>query len=115
MMNNSSNHITRERLEHFVSGRLTDHESDQVMAHLAECDVCLSSTDELWASQPVGEAVSYIVDLDADTATRVERKLVRKIHRSNMTGSVVRLGTQGFLSVMLGLLRPLMGAPARRK
>ncbi len=105
---NDSTHISQERLEQFVTGLLSEAEAEDVMSHLAECEQCLSLTDTLWTSQPVGRTLSESVDLDVTTAERLERRLVSRIHRSNLSGAVVRLGTQGFMSVALGLLRPLI-------
>ncbi len=106
----STTHFSRDLLERYVSGQLSETESESITSHLAECEACLSLTDQLWTRQPIGEALLDNPDLDTDTASRLERKLVARIHRSNLGSAVTRLGTQGFLSVAFGLLRPFMAA-----
>jgi anti-sigma factor RsiW len=113
-MMGKQDHIPRQQLEQFVKGQMNETESEQVMSHLGQCDHCLALTDELWNEQPVSRAMSEIVDLDDRTAERMQRKVTSQIHRSNLSGNMIRLGTQGFLSVALGLLRPLVGQQRNR-
>lgn len=94
-------------LRRFIRGELDEEESNEVIEVLANHDQCIALLDQLWIQQPVGQALAATPDLDNEVAIRLENKLVRQIHRSNMARTVFKMGTQGFFSVALGLIRPL--------
>ena len=106
----SDKHVSAQDLEALYSGLLSDAVADVVIAHLAACEHCLAIADDRWA----GTADLAIPNLDLESATRVERRLRRNIHRSNLGGQIFRLGTQGLVRVWLGLLEPFFGS-ARQK
>lgn len=111
----NEDHLTSYQLQEFISGRIDATESEQILIHLEQCDRCLVQIDALWSRQPAASALAELVELDAQTARRLERQLVRKIHRSNLSATVLRLGTHGFLSVAVGLLRPFCGRPGPQR
>jgi hypothetical protein len=104
----TAEHLTSQELRELIAGRMETVESARLLAHIEQCDHCLAQADELWSQQPVAAVVADWVELDAPTAQRLERQLVRKIHRSNLSADMLRLGTQGFLSVAVSLLRPIV-------
>lgn len=93
----------------FVNGTLDGATTNQVMQHMAECDACLETVDRLWAEKPSALAVSADLDLDRQTARKIERKLLKRINRSNLGGSVVNFGIGGFANVLLAVIRPFLG------
>jgi hypothetical protein len=111
----TSEHIVLERLERFVAGESSEAESEEIMTHFAHCEECMSLADELWVREPMGTTVSEIAGLDGQTADRLQRELVKRLHRSNLSGAVFTLGTQGFFSVAMALLHPLMSNRPRNR
>jgi len=102
-------HLNDETVTWLVDGRLNQSEQEQAMAHLAECDACVGKADALWAARPLAAAVRQTEELDPAVARRVERKVVKRIHRADLTGEILRLLVQGFAGVAVALVRPLMG------
>ena len=96
-------HPSAQELEAFVAGRLAEADAETIIIHLAECEPCLALVDQLW----VGVDDQAVPNLDSERSRHVERRLWRRIHRSNLGGQVIRMGTHGLLSVLLALLRPL--------
>ncbi|MFQ5419971.1 MAG: zf-HC2 domain-containing protein [Anaerolineae bacterium] len=107
-------HLDDQTLRRLVDGRLHEKEQEQIMAHLAECGECVDKVDALWAAQPLGTAVGETEPLDPATARRVEKKVVKRIHRSDLTGEMLRLLVQGFAGVAVALARPLVDRPQKR-
>lgn len=97
-----------EDLLAFVSGQLTEAETEAVINHLAECDDCLETVDLLWNSQSAEVGPRSISSLDAITVQRLEQQLLRRIHRSNLAGRAVWLGTSGLVETYLTMLPPLV-------
>ncbi|MCB0154733.1 MAG: zf-HC2 domain-containing protein [Anaerolineae bacterium] len=97
-----------EDLLAFVSGQLTEAETEAVINHLVECDDCLEAVDLLWNSQSAEAGPGSISSLDAATVQRLEQQLLRRIHRSNLAGRAVWLGTSGLMETYLTMLPPLV-------
>jgi|GEM_PF-6398134 len=97
-------------LRKFVNGSLDSATTNQVMQHMAECDACLETVDRLWTEKPVAAAVSPVINLDKHTARTIERKLLKRINRSNLGGTVVNFGIGGFANVLLAVIRPFLGS-----
>ncbi len=118
------NAINRDLLQHFAAGRLNDPEAKQVSALLqrfvrgeldeseshevidvlAEHDQWLFFFDQLWLQQPVKSAVAHAPDGAA--TINLQNKLFDRLHRTNMSGTIFKLGTRGFFEAALGLIRP---------
>ena len=97
-----------KNLAAFIKGSLTDIESETILTHLEECEHCLSIVDSLWEEGGWQDSNSNL-RLDHDTAARLEQKLYRRIHRSQLAGDVVTLGTRGMFETVFALLAPFIG------
>lgn len=106
---------SKERLRQFVAGELDEAENEAIMAYLAEDEASLEIVDALWEEQPSQTAVAELPDLEPERAQRVRRRLIHQIHRSDLAKNVVRMGTTGFGSVALSLLRPLLNTQNRER
>ncbi|WP_420645766.1 hypothetical protein [Candidatus Leptofilum sp.] len=114
-MINNPKPLSKELLRRFVAGELNDTENEAVMAQLAEDEASLEIVDALWEGQPSQTAVIKLPDLDPERAQRVRRRLIHQIHRSDLAKNVVRMGTGGFSSVAISLLRPLLDTPNKEQ
>lgn len=99
-------------LSRFVAGTLPLAESDAVLAHLDQCEQCLEKVEHLWATTPLHQAMPLMgedeVDVEPERGQRIERRVINQIHRSEVAGRALWLGTEGFLQVSFALLRPLL-------
>lgn len=107
MPTNKGTHIDVQTLRRFVAGSLDNEATNRVMAHLAECDACLEMVDQLWTEKPT-TTVSKVADLDRRTARSIERRLLKRINRSNLGGTMVNFGIGGFANVLLAIIRPFL-------
>lgn len=98
-------------LERLVAGSLTDAESERYLRHLARCESCLEIAEAAWTGlaeltagvkerQPLGQA----------TADDIERRLFHRIHVAGTGTQLAWLVTDGFVRVLVVLLRPLVAA-----
>lgn len=99
----------------FVRGELGESESNELIDVLAENDRCMAYLDKLWLQHLEEPTRAAPVALDGVASTRLRNKLFDQIHRSNMTGTLFKLGTQGFIEVAVGLLRPFTHRPTKLK
>lgn len=111
----TNNHIDEPTLERYIAGRLSSAAADVVIAHLEQCDSCLEQVEQLWAQAQLGPARAETSLVTAVSPNHRERRLLNRINRSNMGGKLIEMGFSGFLDVVLALLRPLTGAPAKKK
>ena len=107
-MNAKVFHWSNENLAAFVSGRLTEIETEAILTHLEECEHCLTIVDGLWEEGGWQDLDSNL-HLDKEAAARLEQKLYRRIHRSQLAGDVVALGTRGMLQTVFALMAPFVG------
>ena len=112
-MINKPKPLPEDLLRRFVAGELNEKENEKVMARLANDEASLEIVDALWNEQPSQTAVVELPDLEPERAQRVRRRLIHKIHRSDLTKNVFTLGTHGFTSVAVSLLRPLLDRKGR--
>jgi hypothetical protein len=94
----SSDHIQPEEIKSFISGDLDDIESECIIQHLSECEVCLTAVDELWKTQ---EDQSGSLDQE-----KIKQRLLQKIYRTNLIGNFIKLSGKGFLYTIRGLMFP---------
>ena len=103
-----------ELLPQLVPGELNDAQPEAILTRLADDEASLEKVEALWQGQALATAVSPIPPLEPERAQRLRHHLVRQIHRTNLGASVIKLGTQGFGSVAVSLLRPLLATPKQR-
>lgn len=108
---NATNH-PEALLEAYVAGTLSPEETEYVLAHLEVCDHCLTLTEHLWEMTPLPGGLAFLpeeeIELEQATAKRIEQRVIDQIHRSNVAGRALWLGTEGFAQVSFALLRPLL-------
>ncbi|WP_420629520.1 hypothetical protein [Candidatus Leptofilum sp.] len=114
-MTNNPKPLSKELLRRFVAGELNNAENEAILAQLAEDDASLELADALWEEQLSQTAVVELPDLEPERAQRVRRRLIHRIHRSDLAKNVVKMGTGGFSNVAMSLLRPLLDNPTRER
>lgn len=115
MMNNNSNHLDEQTVQRYVMGQLSQPAMEAVLHHLEQCDQCLERVEQLWGSERVGLAVASEREETAVSSQQREQRLVNRIHRSNLGGTVVEVSLNGFLDVIIALLRPILGTPVKKR
>lgn len=100
--------LSKELLRKFVAGELDAAKNEEIMAQLAEDEASLEFVDALWQEELSHSVTAAIPKLDAEQAQRVRRQIIQQIHRSVLGMNVVRMGTKGFGSVAVSLLRPFL-------
>ena len=97
-----------DNLTEFVEGFLSNDEANQIINHLGECDECLSIVDTLWKNRSPDTNEPDIPSLDHLALARVEGRVLRQIHRSDLGGRAIWFGTTGLVDTYLKML-PSMG------
>jgi len=99
-------------LASFVAGTLPQEENELVLAHLETCDDCLQITEQFWETAPwhgnLAEVTRRDELLEEERARRIEQRVINQIHRTEIAGRALWLGTEGFVQVSFALLRPLL-------
>ncbi len=100
--------FSQETLRRFVAGKLNPEEAEEVIRYLPEDDDALTFVDGLWLAQNSWhKAVNPVTPLTTQKVELVQKKIVKRIHRSDLSANIFRMGTIGFGQVILALLRPL--------
>ena len=107
-MINEPKPLSKELLRRFVAGELDNAENEAIMARLAKDEASLNIVDALWQEQPSQTAVLQLPDLEPERAQQMRHQLIQQIHRADLAVNIVKMGTTGFGSVALSLLRPLL-------
>lgn len=94
----------REEIRSLVAGSLDPSAAEALLEHIAGCERCLAEADGRWAQSP---ALRAFPNLEADRQASVERSLMARIGRSDLSGQSLLLATLGLLKVVLGLLEPV--------
>lgn len=101
---NVNKHYDYFFLEAMVKGKLSEAQVEEVSQHVSECESCLAQLDQLWATTlRIPEPVPR---LEPQQAKRMERELVRHLHREALGANMIWLATKGLLNVILTLIRP---------
>ncbi|MBK8903397.1 MAG: hypothetical protein IPM53_19600 [Anaerolineaceae bacterium] len=106
--------LSDELLQQFVAGELDDAQTEAILTRLAEDEASLEKVDALWQEQSLVTAAFTIPPLEPERAQRLRHRLVRQIHRANLSVNIIKMGTCGFGRVAVSLLRPLL-APQNHK
>ena len=99
----SNNHLSPEKIQSYIQFELSEDENERVIAHLSECDACLSLVDAEWMG-----------DSQPTSSSRLKKRLMSNINRSNLAGNLIGLGLKGFLGAMIGILAPLLNASSTK-
>ena len=95
-----NNHLSPEEMTSYINEIFEEHENERIIAHLTECDQCLSQVDAIWDEKakstpnPISE--------------NLEKRLLNKIHRSNLAGNLIRLAVANFFGATIGVITPFM-------
>ncbi len=101
-------HPPLDRLRSLLAGELGEGQKEALVEHLTGCENCFQTVEALWRDEEPLAAIDARPDLDDDTAERLERRLLSRIHLASFGNSLAWLTTEGFLRVVLGLLRPFL-------
>ena len=97
----------REQIPEMVEGRLEPDRAEQLLDHIAGCELCLETADELWAGRSELALLMQIQDEIPDPS-EAELRLMKQVARSDLGGESILLITQGFFKALLALLEPFM-------
>ena len=117
-MSQLDEHPSFDTLAGFNSGKLPDDQVDSIIDHLSTCMQCLDIVDQTFQRGFPGDASDSVPHLEAERAAQVERTLRQRIHRHDLSGQTIRLGTRAFIYVVLALLSPLFNiwrSPSRQR
>jgi hypothetical protein len=112
-MRNEPKPLSKKLLRKFAAGELNDAENEAVLSRLAEDEASLEFVDALWHEQTSPTAVPQLPNLKPEKAQQMRQRLLRQLHRTDLSLNVVKMGTQGFGSVAVSLLRPLLDSKNR--
>lgn len=96
-------------IQKMVAGELDEQETEELLTIIEESDEHLETADALWTEH--WSLLNGDADLEPDRAKLLERRIKERIERSDLSGQIVRMGTQGFAQVALAFLRPLLTTP----
>lgn len=102
-------------LQAYIDGKLTPAEMTAVEAHLENCDECHTWLDEIWARYMAALSGEQTPELSDEAARSMERRLLNQIHRSDLGGQALDLGTRGFFQVLLAMIKPLFSRNSPHK
>jgi hypothetical protein len=94
----------RDEIRSLVAGKLDASAAEALLDHIAGCDLCLEETDARWAESP---ALRAFPNPDPSLQAKVERLLLARLGRSDLSGQSILLATLGLVKVVLGLLTPV--------
>lgn len=105
-----------------VTNKSNDALSPEEMAfiadNLAESAAYLSHLSQLWLEEGDDQVVE---DLEIDLprlsqiqAATLRRKVFGRLQRTNFAAKTVKLGTEGFMQVLLAMVRPLIGGQNKK-
>lgn len=97
---------------------LSPDEMAYIAEHLAESATYLSHLSQLWLEDGDEQAIEeWEIDLPGlskEQELRLRRKVFGRLQRDNFTAKTVKLGTEGFMQVLLAMVRPLIGSHANK-
>ncbi len=93
-------HLTEKQIGKLLAGEYSAEKEHRIMTHVAMCEQC-QRTFDLMSSFPLAAPM----ELPAATTPRVKRQLFNQLHRSDLSGEILRFGTAGLVHVILSVLR----------
>lgn len=95
------------------SADLSRDEMAYIADHLAESAAYLSHLSQLWLEegddQMADAAEIELPALSKEREMMLRRKVFGRLQRDNFTAKTIKLGTEGFMQVLLAMVRPLVG------
>jgi hypothetical protein len=102
----STQHPRTSELRSFVDDRLGEEQVEQILAHIEVCDACLEAVDQMWSDR-WDRAVLADEAPTSESARRVERRLLQRMHILTMMRQTARLVFLGPPRLILGFMRPM--------
>ena len=102
-----NDHISREQALQFISGDLSATMKDAFLAHIDECDACLSLMDQIWADTLHQLPPAEIPDLGPHRAKDMEGQIFRRIHAMEVGIQALLIAFMGPLKVLKCLFEPI--------
>ncbi|MCB0033438.1 MAG: hypothetical protein KDE51_05445 [Anaerolineales bacterium] len=96
-------------IQKMVTGELDEQETEELLTIIDASDEHLETADALWTEH--WSLLNGDAELEPARAEQLEQRLKERIERSDLSGQIVRMGTQGFAQVALAFLRPLLRPP----
>ncbi len=101
------------------SAELSSEEIAFIAEHLAESAVYLSHLSQLWLEegddQLAADAEIDLPNLTKEREVLLRRKVFGQLQRDNLTAKTVKLGTEGFMQVLLAMVRPFIGSHVKKE
>jgi hypothetical protein len=104
-------HITPETIKDLVNGQSSEADRERWLMHMDQCEQCLASMDQHWATPFGGDAPPLIPNLDVSQARSIEGRILRHIHATEVGKQALRLALVGPVT----LLKGLFGTTRRRR
>lgn len=104
-----SPHPDDQTLVRLVAGKLEPDRSEAVLSHISDCDACLERAEAAWGGIENLAGVTEAPPIGDRSALEIEIRLLRRVHLAQLGTQVSWLVTDGFLAVVLVLLRPVFG------
>jgi len=101
-----SDHLALEEIAAYINVNLQKHEIKRILDHISDCDLCLALVDEQWSKEIISVSPTSEIDL--------EKRLMGKIHHSNLISSMIKLAVAGSAESVLGIINPLLKLPSRK-
>lgn len=109
----SSYELFLPMVQKMMTGQLNEQETEQLLELIEQSDENLETADAVWAEHLA--TLNNAPALKSQDTQRLAQLLARRIHRSDLSGQIVKIGTQGFTQVALALLRPFFGGTPWQK
>jgi hypothetical protein len=104
-----STHPDEDTLRTLVAGELDSALKEILLEHLAVCDSCMEIADRVWEGIPGLAQTLDVPPMDLENQRLVQMRLLHRVHLANLGTQVTWMVTEGFMGVLIVLMRPLIG------
>ena len=103
-------HRTEEQFRRLIEGDLDPDETNSLIYHLDNCEVCLDRLSQWYEEQ------DFLLGTDKEPAVpdAFKDNLMRRIHREEVARAVVSFGYNGLLSVLTFMLKSISGMGSKK-
>ncbi len=106
-MKPTADHPSIDALIAMLGGEASSEQSESLIRHFETCERCAVRVERIWSEvSPFGERSPK--SMDEVLSSAMEARLFQRIQRIDLVENATTFGTQGFLYVTLGLVRPLI-------